>query len=108
MSYTMAADIYLGDVSSQLSEFMLKPRPCLFLNPRGTNWKNDANYLSWTLGPVIPGAEELEKGIEEALASHPALLERQQQYFAYSFGSSLPFSARRGADAIVNWMRAAP
>src|SRR3546814_12838249 len=58
MSYTMAADIYLGDVSSQLSEFMLKPRPCLFLNPRGKNWNNDANYLSWTLGPVIAGAEE--------------------------------------------------
>src|SRR3546814_11439548 len=80
MSYTMAADIYLGDVSSQLSEFMLKPRPCLFLNPRGTNWKNDANYLSWTLGPVIPGTEELEKGIEEAQIGRAACRERVCQY----------------------------
>lgn len=29
MTYTPAADIYLGDVSSQSYEFLLDPRPCL-------------------------------------------------------------------------------
>src|SRR3546814_16116783 len=33
MSYTSGADIYLGDVSSQVYEFLATPRPCLFSNP---------------------------------------------------------------------------
>ena len=34
MSYTRAADIYLGDVSSQVYEFIYyRRRPCVFLNP---------------------------------------------------------------------------
>jgi len=32
MSYTTSADAYLGDVSSQVYEFLLTPRPCIFLN----------------------------------------------------------------------------
>ncbi|UCH10478.1 MAG: glycerophosphotransferase, partial [Fidelibacterota bacterium] len=32
MTYPRIADIYLGDVSSQIGEFLLKPRPCVFLN----------------------------------------------------------------------------
>ena len=40
MTYTKQADIYLGDVSSQVYEFMLKPRPCIFFNPENINYKN--------------------------------------------------------------------
>src|SRR5690606_36439804 len=32
MSYTLGADIYVGDVSSQVYEFLVRPRPCLFIN----------------------------------------------------------------------------
>ncbi len=35
MTYTQAADIYLGDASSQVYEFLYRPRPCLFLNSHG-------------------------------------------------------------------------
>lgn len=105
MSYTMAADIYLGDVSSQLAEFMQKPRPCLFLDPRHIDWQGDSNYLSWTLGPVIHGVNELEQGIEEAISSHSDLLERQKQYFTYTFGELSAYSARSAADTIVNWIQ---
>ena len=30
MTYTLAADIYLGDVSSQIYEWIIKPRPAIF------------------------------------------------------------------------------
>src|SRR3546814_16391226 len=32
MSYTGSADLYLGDVSSQVAEYLYRPRPCVFLN----------------------------------------------------------------------------
>ncbi|MEG8017734.1 hypothetical protein [Sphingomonas sp. LR55] len=34
-SYTGAADVYLGDTSSQVIEFLVRPRPCVFLNAGG-------------------------------------------------------------------------
>ncbi len=47
MSYTTAADIYLGDVSSQVYEFLYEPRPCLFLNSHEFAWKSDPNFAHW-------------------------------------------------------------
>lgn len=32
MTHTEAADIYLGEVSSQICEFLVRPRPCIFLS----------------------------------------------------------------------------
>ncbi len=45
MSYTSGADIYLGDVSSQVYEFLGNPRPCLFLNAHRVDWAGDPDYL---------------------------------------------------------------
>ena len=39
MTYTNAADIYLGDVSSQVYEFSTQPRPCVFINAHGVAWQ---------------------------------------------------------------------
>ena len=51
MSYTRAADIYLGDVSSQVYEYVYhRPRPCIFLNANGIN---AASMKFWTMGEVI-------------------------------------------------------
>src|SRR3546814_8277328 len=45
MTYTLAADIYLGDVSSQVYEFMLQPRPYLFLDAEGVDGcERNQNY----------------------------------------------------------------
>lgn len=51
MSYTSGADIYLGDVSSQVYEFLDTPRPCAS-HAHAVAWQEDANYLFWTLGEV--------------------------------------------------------
>ena len=46
MAYTQRADIYLGDVSSQVYEFLLNPRPCVFLNPRRFDWRETATIAA--------------------------------------------------------------
>ncbi|EHH69460.1 hypothetical protein [Gluconobacter morbifer] len=108
MTYTMAADLYMGDVSSQVAEFMVRPRPCLFLNAHHAKWQNDPNYLSWTLGPVTdrmadPGAE-----IERAFETHPRFLETQRQYVLETFETlgDEP-TAPAAADAIVDFLQRA-
>ncbi len=60
MTYSMAADIYLGDVSSQAFEFAMQPRPCIFLNPRGLEWRDREDFASWNLGPVVTNLPELD------------------------------------------------
>lgn len=66
MTYTKSADIYLGDVSSQVYEFITEPRPCVFLNVNNFHYKNDINFRFWTCGPVIEGSEELKEILQNA------------------------------------------
>jgi hypothetical protein len=72
MSYTMGSDLYIGDVSSQVYEFLLNPRPCLFLDPNKTAWVADENYKHWQAGPVITNTHDLADGLKNAFASHAA------------------------------------
>ena len=62
MSYTEAADVYIGDVSSQVYEFLRRPRPCIFVNLGGVDWRGNDHYAHWHLGQVIERAEELRPG----------------------------------------------
>ncbi|MDB5713393.1 MAG: hypothetical protein JWO15_790, partial [Sphingomonadales bacterium] len=52
-SYCEIADIYIGDVSSQLYEFLVRPRPCIFLNARNIEWRDDRSFRNWHLGDVV-------------------------------------------------------
>jgi hypothetical protein len=104
MSYTQAADIYLGDVSSQVYEFLYRPRPCLFLNSHGVNWQNDPNYEHWKAGPVIQSPAVLATGLREARTTHEGTyLEIQKAMCARSFDLTHVPSATRAAAALLRF-----
>ncbi|WP_342628714.1 sensor domain-containing protein [Nguyenibacter vanlangensis] len=108
MTYTMAADLYLGDVSSQVAEFLLRPRPCLFLDAHETDWQGNPDYRFWSLGRVSHGTATLETDLEQAFRTHADFLERQESYIYDTFGLDGPGpTAPRGADAIVEFLREA-
>jgi hypothetical protein len=105
MSYTNAADIYLGDVSSQVYEFLYRPRPCLFLNSHGVQWRDNPNYEHWQAGPVIESPRELARGLVEAVASHaPQYLAVQEAMRARSFDPSDKPASRRAAEALLRFI----
>jgi hypothetical protein len=108
MTYTRAADLYLGDASSQVYEFLLTPRPCAFLNSHGANWRGDANYRHWHAGPVLDNAEQLEAAIDAAFACHADYLPVQRELFDYSFDLTDKPSALRAAEAIERFAVACP
>jgi hypothetical protein len=110
MTYTQRADIYLGDVSSQVYEFLLKPRPCVFLNTHRAAWRDDPNYAHWTCGPVIEDVAELGEALARAQAEH-ARVHRpvQEALFAYTFDLTEEPSSVRAARALMSFAgRAAP
>ena len=102
MTYTNRADIYLGDVSSQVYEFMLTPRPCVFLDAHDTQWANDKNYAHWRAGPVINDPVMLGSALAEAVRD-PGLryAAAQRQLFAESFDLTETPSSVRAARVVA-------
>ncbi len=110
MTYLNAADIYLGDVSSQVYEFLSEARPCIFLDAHGIDWKADPHYAHWRFGPVVTDvARDLGATLADAVTSHASYLSAQRKGFAETFhqdpGST---AAQRGADAIAAFLRGEP
>jgi hypothetical protein len=102
MTYTQAADIYLGDASSQVYEFLLIPRPCLFLNSHGVDWRGDPNHAHWQLGPVIGSPSELAEGLRLAIDSHRQTYKAvQEEIFARTFDLTATPSSQRAAEVLA-------
>jgi hypothetical protein len=104
MAYTNRADIYLGDASSQVYEFLASPRPCIFLNPRGLAWEDDPNFAHWRAGRVIREVGELGDAIANAQADH-AFRHRaiQQAMVDESFDLTDEPSSVRAARAVARF-----
>lgn len=105
MTYTLAADIYVGDASSQVYEFLIKPRPCIFLNSHKASWRGDPNYLFWNFGPVIDDARDLDKCLRNAQRDHSIYKSLQEEKFKLTFDQrDIPASART-ATAIADFLK---
>lgn len=101
MTYTRVADVYLGDVSSQIYEFLRTPKPAIFLNAHEVDWVGDESYRHWRYGPVIDHVEVLPDAVGSAMASHGEYLAEQQAGFASSFDLQPRSSSLRAAEAIA-------
>lgn len=106
MTYTLGADLYLGDVSSQVYEFLSRPRPCLFVNAHGVAWQGERNYRFWTLGPVLTPADiaQLPAHLEAAFQGHNTWRCQQEAAFAANFDLSIPDPGRHNAGLLAQWL----
>lgn len=101
MTYVESADVYLGDVSSQVYEFLRRPRPCLFLNAQGIDRTGDENYGHWALGPVATEATRIVEAIDAARAAHGAYQPIQEAAFRDTFDLDERRCSERAADAVA-------
>lgn len=108
MTYTRAADIYLGDVSSQIYEWIARPRPALFLNPGNLPWQDDESFAHWHLGDVVQDVAGMAAALDRALEPSSAILDRQAEAFAYTFSIETQSAADRAAGAIANLFAGRP
>ena len=104
MTHTLSADLYLGEASSQIYEFLARPRPCLFLDAHQTPWQGDANFAHWQAGPVLGDIRQLGTALEQAFASHAQYRPVQERLFAYSFDLTDTPSSTRAARAILKFL----
>lgn len=103
-TYTEAADIFVGDVSSQVYEFTARPRPCVFLNPRRIDWRDDPHFRFWRMGEVIEDPVQLSGALARAPRLHDQFREEQVKLTAQALGDTTAQSIKRSADLIVEFM----
>ncbi|MEM7507140.1 MAG: CDP-glycerol glycerophosphotransferase family protein [Pseudomonadota bacterium] len=104
MTYLKAADLYLGDLSSQIYEFINQPRPCVFLDPFGVEYQGDPAYRSWSFGPVVRDVADLPGALQAALSGFEEYRAIQTEARDRNFAQSETPASRRGAMAIAEFL----
>jgi hypothetical protein len=95
MSYLNIADVYLGDVSSQVYEFVaLRRRPVVFLNAHHVNWRDNPDYYFWEMGPVVEKFDEFEEKLRSALQDKSFFKIQEQRIGKYFALSDIPSSLK--------------
>jgi hypothetical protein len=107
MTYTQAADVYIGDASSQVYEFIRTPRPCIFLNLDRIDWRSNPAYAHWHLGQVIESVEDLPAALARAQELQLQFEEAQRKLSAKSIDASEIPASERQARAILDFARSA-
>lgn len=101
MSYTSAADIYIGDVSSQVYEFLTTPKPCLFIDAHAAAWRDNPDYAMWQFGEVCTDIDQVMDALAHAGARHGDYIEVQRRMVADALGDSGDRAAEVAAQQLV-------
>lgn len=105
-SYTAMADIYVGDTSSQVVEYWMKPRPAIFLNPWGEGWRNDPSFSQWRCGLVVDDPADLTAAVERAPGAQAIFAERQRRFCEAQLGDTGAAAPGRAAALIAGLLDA--
>jgi len=102
MAYTLNSDVYLGDVSSQKLEFLLKPRPCIFINSHNNDWGNDTLYRNNELGKIVKNIDDLGELLSTKEEWQKGYLTNQKEIINYTFDIDLEKSScKRAMEEII-------
>ncbi len=85
MSYTLAADAYIGDMSSQIYEFLIRRRPAFFIDTHSDDLPEEApNRAFWGNGPVARSVGELTAMLPDFEAIGQRYRAEQDRLFGYT------------------------
>lgn len=102
MSYMMGADSYIGDFSSQIYEFLLRPRPAFFLDMRSvTADDEDARHVFRQAGPVLNSVSDLTAALPGWREIGGRYHAAQQALFQRTFSKTDQPANQRAAAAIA-------
>jgi len=107
MSYTLAADVYIGDMSSQVYEFLHRPRAVLFIDVHSGQQPGDGPpaYEMWQNGPVVTNSAALFAQLPRWQDIAAQYRGEQERLMAYTADASDPrMASQRGADAIADYL----
>lgn len=102
MSYTLSADVYISDVSSQIYEFLVRPRPAFFIDRFSQDRRSrEGRYPAWEAGDVVPSAGALVDLLPDFAARFPLYRSRQESLFGDTISRDPACSASERAAAAI-------
>ena len=103
MTYMTRSTIYLGDMSSQIYEFLQTPRAAIFIDSHdGRVTEPEANHLHWRAGPVASTIDDVVAQLGDWQAVADRYRAAQRQLFAQTFDISAVPATVRAARALVD------
>lgn len=106
MTYTRLADVYIGDVSSQVYEFIYTPRPVVYLNPKGHDWQENPYFACWHFGSVYEDTAALAAFLDEGDFKKNTHESAQKTAVSQTFGDDIDQSAANAVNALTAISRA--
>lgn len=109
MTYLLAADAYLGDASSQIYEFLVRPRPVVILDPSGALQREGAAALPFlATGPTAVDIEQMIQALEDLPALASRYRDSQRTLIERTFALDDVPPSRRAAAAIAQAIASRP
>ena len=99
------ADIYLGDVSSSVYEWLYFNKPIIFYNSHNIDWKNDPYYKFWEMGYVVNNTDDLISSIDKALNQPDPFLKVRTEMRDYTFGKIDGKASLRTAQKLYKFLK---
>jgi len=107
MTYTLGADIYLGDFSSQLFEWLIFPRPCVFIDQVADAGAGDTKLPAmWSLGETVTTPNEVLGALRRATADHGLYKAMQRETMMDAVGDFRSPADENAADSILQFLDA--
>lgn len=107
-SYTGMADIYLGDTSSQILEFVAKPRPVVLLRPQELSWAEQDSGQYALLGECVTSFEDIIPAIDRAAGQLEKYREMQISYAGRTLGLTGQAATQSAVDVINTYLPTNP
>ena len=103
--YMKIADIYLGDVSSSIYEWLFFDKPMIFYNSHNVEWKNNPYYRFWNLGNIAADPQELLKHLDKSISGDDSFARVRKETKEYVFGNIDGKASYRTAVKLYNYFR---
>jgi hypothetical protein len=105
MTYTLGGDIYLGDFSSQLYEWLIYPRPCVFIDQIADGGMDDTKLPTmWSLGETVTDFAQVLPALHRAAGRHATFREAQDDAVRDAMGDPAIPADEAAAGAICDFV----
>ncbi|MBW8911467.1 MAG: hypothetical protein JF564_06200, partial [Sphingomonas sp.] len=74
--------------SSQIYEYLVIAKPCLFLDAHGVSWRGNPDYMMWGFGEVCASVDAAMAAMGTAAARHGEFAEIQRAAVADALGAT--------------------
>jgi len=102
--YMKIADIYLGDVSSSVYEWLYFNKPIVYYNSNNIDWQNNPYYKFWEIGYVVNNTDDLTTALDKSLEKPDPFLDIRTKIRDYTFGKIDGKASLRTAKKLYNFL----